>query len=562
MRIPLSTFEQVIDEKILDRGLKYFKSGAIDEVEELETGQFEAQVRGTENYTVRLRISGNAITEYECTCPYDLGPVCKHLVAVIFHLKQDELGLKATKRRSAKPPAKRKTIADQVGAVLEKADRADIDRFIAAQCAEDRSFRNAFLAEFAQLGEGPNKAAYAKQLKSVLSGTEHWSMARPMSAVADKLLQRARKHIADARPGVALLIVTAVAEELVQAFQSVDDSSGHMSHFIREAFVLLNDIAASDQEQRKAVVDYCLTAHEKQVYEGWDWHITVLEIATLHAQGIAEIKRLRALLEGDQLSGYGIERGIELTMRLLERTESPAVAEAFMTEHLHFPRLRRAAITKAVEQRNFERATKLTMEAIAQEEARDTPRALGSANYASSWTQQLLDIAIAQSDRTRIVEHARTLFLFSINMDREPFYALLKSHVPAKEWPAFTDALIKDIKTKTRYYDHEHLAMVIVREERWGELLKELAGSLHLGRIEHYEKLLTKDHAEEVADLYITAIRHDMTSAGGRNRYQQAARYIRRIIKLGQREKAEMLIAELREKYPQRLALMEELQKI
>ena len=104
--------------------------------------------------------------------------------------------------------------------------------------------------------------------------------------------------------------------------------------------------------------------------------------------------------------------------------------------------------------------------------------------------------------------------------------------------------------------------MVLVREERWSELLRELAGSPHLARIEHYEKLLAKDHAAEVADLYIAAIRHDMTSAGGRGRYQQATRAIRRIIKLGQRAKAEALIAELREKYPQRTALMEELNKV
>lgn len=562
MRIQLSSFEQVIDEKILDRGLKYFKSGAVDDLEELETGRFEAQVRGTENYTVRLRISGNVITEFACTCPYDLGPVCKHVAAVIFHLKQDELGLKASKRKAAKPPAKRKTIADQVNAVLEKADRADIDRFIAAQCAEDRSFRNAFLAEFAQLGEGQSKAAYAKQLRGVLSGTDHWSMARPLSAVADKLLQRARKHITDGRQETALLIVTAVAEELVKALQSVDDSGGHMSHFIGEAFVLLNDIAGSSEELRKAVVDHCLTAHEKEVYEGWDWHITVLEIATAHARGDAEIKRLRALLEGDQLDGYEIERGIELTMRLLERTENPGAAEDFMNEHLHFPRLRKAAVAQAIARADFQRATKLTLEAIAQEEARNAPRALGSANYASSWIRQLLDIALAQGDRARIIEHARTLFLFSINRDREPFFTLLKSHVPVEQWPAFTDALIKEIKTRTRHYDHEHLALVLVREERWGELVRELAGTPHLARIEQYEKLLAKDHTAEVADLYIAAIRYDMTSAGGRGRYQQATRAIRRIIKLGQREKAEALISELREKYPQRMALLEELQKV
>ena len=48
----------------------------------------------------------------------------------------------------------------------------------------------------------------------------------------------------------------------------------------------------------------------------------------------------------------------------------------------------------------------------------------------------------------------------------------------------------------------------------------------------------------------------------GRNHYQNACRYLRRMIKMGARDKAEELILHFREKYPQRRALMEELRKV
>ena len=104
--------------------------------------------------------------------------------------------------------------------------------------------------------------------------------------------------------------------------------------------------------------------------------------------------------------------------------------------------------------------------------------------------------------------------------------------------------------------------MILVHEERWADLVKELVGTAHLPTIEKYEQHLASDHAAEVADLYTTAIRSDLHQYTGRSHYQQAARYIRRMKKLGQHQKAEALVTELKARYPQRVALMEELQKI
>ena len=103
MQIPLGQFEQVIDEKILQRGLTYFKKGHVQELEEVSPNTYEAIVEGTENYTVRLTVENNVVTEYSCDCPYDLGPVCKHVAAVIFSLQEEELGLtkKATKSKKS-----------------------------------------------------------------------------------------------------------------------------------------------------------------------------------------------------------------------------------------------------------------------------------------------------------------------------------------------------------------------------------------------------------------------------------------------------------------------------
>jgi uncharacterized Zn finger protein len=118
MKIPLNEFEKVIDETILKRGLAYFKSGAITDFSEISNGEYEAIVSGTEEYTVQLEISNNTITEHNCDCPYDMGPVCKHVVAVIFHLQQDKLEL--NEPSISKPRKKKsKSVAQQVKELLK-----------------------------------------------------------------------------------------------------------------------------------------------------------------------------------------------------------------------------------------------------------------------------------------------------------------------------------------------------------------------------------------------------------------------------------------------------------
>jgi len=121
MTIPLTEFEQYIDKIILKRGLQYFNKDLVNEPEEIGPGEYEAIVEGTEPYTVHPTIKNKVITEHICSCPYDMGPVCKHVVAVIFHLLQNDLDLTVkTKKNSGegkkntteKKTPKKKTISD------------------------------------------------------------------------------------------------------------------------------------------------------------------------------------------------------------------------------------------------------------------------------------------------------------------------------------------------------------------------------------------------------------------------------------------------------------------
>ncbi|MER8523376.1 SWIM zinc finger family protein [Mesorhizobium sp. M1076] len=84
------TIRALATEESFARGKSYFRSGAVSEL--VRRGDvLTAQVEGSEFapyvVTVRLREGGVAdtrgVTETRCSCPYDWGGACKHVVAVL-----------------------------------------------------------------------------------------------------------------------------------------------------------------------------------------------------------------------------------------------------------------------------------------------------------------------------------------------------------------------------------------------------------------------------------------------------------------------------------------------
>ena len=136
MEIPLNEFEQLIDEKILKRGLSYFKGGAITDFSEIPSGEYEAIVSGTEEYTVQIKIRNNIITEHNCDCPYDMGAVCKHVVAAIIYLQQDELELNQSSITSPKKN-KTKSVSQQVQELLKAISHNELIDFVQENSKKD-----------------------------------------------------------------------------------------------------------------------------------------------------------------------------------------------------------------------------------------------------------------------------------------------------------------------------------------------------------------------------------------------------------------------------------------
>lgn len=566
MQFPLDQFEQYVDETILKRGLSYFKKGHVHEPEEISTGEYEAIVEGSVDYTVQLTIKNGIITEYVCDCPYDMGPVCKHVVAVIFYLQKDALELnkktKGVKTDQNSNPAKHKTVAQQVDELLEKVSHDELKQFVRDQTSSNAPFRNIFLSSFALHNSDESKEFYVKQVKSILKtasdrhGFIDWSASRLVGVLVNNLLESAQKQINNRNYKSAVFISTAVMEQMTEALQYSDDSNGDIGGSIDAAYEMLNTIAREElsEEIRGLLIEYCFTSFDKQIYSGWDWHIGVLRLAAQLLKTEDETERIFKQIDKAQRSDYERNEAQSIKYDILLKTQGENAAEKYIEQNITNSNLRREAIKKALIKKNYDKAISIALDGV-NYDLQDKP------GLAKEWYDWLLKIAQAQNDSEKIIEYARLLLIDNFRNEQD-YYQILKQHVKSEKWTAFIEAVIQDITTKKRWLDTGLIASIFIKEEWWSRLLELVKKSPDFNTIDHYEKYLSNHYATEIVELYADGILKYMKNSMGRGHYQTACRYIRKIIKLGARDKANGIISYLKTEYPKRKALMEELSKV
>ncbi len=526
MEIPLNHFEEYINEPLLKRGLSYFKKGFVHEPAEIRPGDYEAVVEGSEDYTVKLSIRNGVITEHSCDCPYDMGAVCKHVVAVIFYLEQDQLGLSqnptkgSTKKAkaSSSKPSKRKTIAQQVDDLLGKVTHDELILFVREQASKDSLFRDLLLASFAQYNPNESKALYTKQVNTLIK------VARGKYGFLDS--------------GYA------------------DDMDGHLTDTIYDAYDTLTAIAQADppEEVRKLILKYSLTSFRKRNFSGWDWHINFLRLVAHLLNTDDEMEELFKRIDAiPRSSEYELKIAQEIQYDVLLRRKGETVAQRYLEQNIDNPSFRARAIQGALDQKDYGKATALANDGIEQDS--------GYPGLQIDWYDWLLKIAEIQKDSERIILYARYLLQESHN-PKQDYYQILKETVPPEQWADFIETIIQEAMRHKPYYRADLVASIFIREEWWSRLLELVKKEYTLDQLAKYEKHLAKHYPSELADLYAKRIIRYVKDHVGRDHYRTACIYIRRMIKLGARDKADAVISQLRHSYGRRRALMEELDKI
>lgn len=565
MQIPLKEFEQYTDEIILQRGLEYYEDGQVNEPEELSLGVFNAIVEGTLDYTVEVNIHNEKIVYFNCDCPYDLGPVCKHIVAVLYYLREEIFKVKTkssiSKKSGKKKSTPQKNFTNQVNELLKKISHKELKQFILEKVEHNPPFRNIFLSAFSYLNNQESKELYINQVKSILrnasarDGFIDWSAARQVDREVSELLDSAQNQYETKNYKSAIFICTAVMEQMTEALQYADDSNGDIRGNIEIALEILYKMIQEKlpEEIRIQLFEYCLSTYESHIFSGWDWHLGMLEIASEISKTNGEAQGILSQIEKTPGTEYEKEVLQSLKYDLLKKIKGEKEADSYLEQNISNPLLRREALKKAIQSKEYEKAISIAHDGINHD-------LINKPGLVMEWHDWLLKIAQIQKDKEKVIEYSRFLFIDNFRHEQD-YYQLLKKNVQPEKWNSFVEEMIKEIVGKKRWLDFDLIAGIYVKEEWWGRLLELIKKNPSLNVIENYERYLSKDYPSELVKLYSDATIKYLKNNVGRKHYQIICKFLRRIIKLGAREKSDELIAGFRLEYPKRRALIEELDR-
>ena len=563
MKIPLNSFEQLIDETILKRGLDYFEQGYVSEFTTIDTNEYEAIVEGSEDYTVNLIVENDIVVSHSCTCPYDFGPVCKHEIAVLFYMLQNELNLSENKPKKKKA-TKKPTVENQIKTILQSLDQDALQKFIIEQCKQDKKFRNYFLVTFEHINQKLDAEFYRNQIKEIVkaSSDKHgfidWHNMKYLNRALEPLIEKLESYKLSNNFEQAFFLSATLLEEMTKAFDFADDSNGDIGYFVDTALEALHDIVSSDNLDatlKKEIFEYCIHIYNKKLFSGWDWHLGILEVAEKLVESEKEVDVLISCLQKTK-DGYETEAAQVTILNLLQKYKTPAEVHQFINKNISNYRIREIEIKRTINDKNFEYAKKLCFDGIEVDKI-DKP------GIVIDWYRYLLKIARLENEVSEIIKQATYLFV-NDSRSEEDYFELMRENTPAERWDSDVEKLINHIKaqSKNTWNSRSLIRKIYIKQQWWNRLFELLKQTESLENIETEEEYLAKDYASELIQMYSNRLKNYVEKFIGREHYQKACRYLRRMKKLGGETEVNSLIEHFRKTYPMRKALLDELNKV
>lgn len=570
----LDNFDSTIDAIIVQRGQAYFADGAVESLEEDPPGTWAASVEGSEDYEVEVILSGRKVTDHYCDCPYEGGPVCKHVVAVLYALRE----------QSDKPAAKpRKASPLSFEGLLLKTDLEELRQFIRHEKQQDHRFKERFMLFFAQ--KDPNLdigGKYEDRLRQLIRdnskrGFMEYRQTFEFSKDVSPILQAAETALAQQNYHDAMAIGQVICRETMQLIPNTDDSAGNISSVLWSGISILQKIAEAptvSPELLERLFHYTEEAlPNKYWFEYGDFGYDLLKVAekaALRTEPDAYLRLLDTLAAVciDQYSYSQQEHFKVSRIRFYEATGRSKEAEKLIAANLDILEVRRDEVQKAVQKKAFARAKQLVAEGIQIAEAK---RHHGTV---SQWEETLLAIARAEND-VATERHLTRKLTFDRGVNIK-YYQQWKATYSAAEWPAIIEAHIQSvIATETsrprgmtrgdlEYSLYIRLAPIFIQEEQWERLVEVAANYCSESTLATVHPYLVKRYPEKMLAMYLRVIESLGDAASNRKEYQHIAALMKKAKHdiPGSRSTIENLAIQLMRKYPRRPAMLEEMHQI
>lgn len=542
------------------RGENYFINGLVTEIGN-SGNQWNAVVKGSFNYQVRLQVEGGDMADWECNCPYDHGSVCKHVVAVALAVEEmlvmgETEEVSSTLMENGPKPVYQIKI-DKVPAKVLK----QFCKEYACQNPEFISDLTEFLSPQSFAGE--KKINYVGKIRKAIDratdrdGFINYYAAPAAFDVIFNLLDKAEILIESNNFEEVFEISKAIFEEVAEVSQYMDDSDGMVIDSMERSQEFIGIILNSDVatiKHKNEIFDWLLGEYPKSKYYclGDDMLLDMLiDVAKIldtvpHVLPILD----QALLQAN--SEYKIENLQFRKLGLIKHSGQDEEAKKLIGQQLHLPRIRKMMLEELLQKKMYDEAKILIKEGI------DIAREKHHMGTETDWHNELLQVYKKTNDKRKQLEVTRWLFKNDFG-SRIEHLNNLKLFFEHENWQKERENLEKWLKKEKDGY----LFSFYAHEEMYTELFGLLKKNPYFHNLQEYGKLLMDDYSEEILQMYAVEFNKMAERANTRKAYQKLVYHLKSVKKLiGGAQLVKKLVSGFRETYQKRPAMIEELSKM
>lgn len=282
------------------------------------------------------------------------------------------------------------------------------------------------------------------------------------------------------------------------------------------------------------------------------WDLDILKVAGHLVFDLKDKERLFSALDRKDKAAswhYTNERTAQIRKEVIERLDGKEAAVKYAESMLHLPEIRRQFVEQYIQEKNYSKAKELCKKGIIMDKE--------WAGIVNEWHEYLLRIAEKEKDISEILRLATLLFLGTFNSQR--FYPVIKKYTPSGQWEHTVEFLIQQLKKKN---NDDYITWVYIQERMFNRLLSYVQAKPSPMNIGHFEQYLKPVYPEELKILYEKAIRNYALHASNRKAYAECCRLLRRLKKLGDKKRIDVLVNELALKYKTKPAFIDELKRV
>jgi Uncharacterized conserved protein len=548
-------FESEIDKKILARGYDYYLEGNVLEVSSQGNGEYFVQIEGSEVYEVEIKIDGNGrIVRSACDCPYDIGPVCKHEVAVYYELR-DILNGENNRDVLIEQAVKHPDLKE----VLNALSKAQLVKIITEITKQDIVLKNSLIFKYSQGNDAEELDKCKKLITSIVKkhrGREGFIGYREASDFVQEMMVVLEKAGETDDPLLEVDIACLVLEEAVEAFQYADDSDGDIGWLVDEALERINETIADNAEQvpelREKLFQRLLRQSDSTIFDGWeDYRVALLvmcaqfaDVSLLRDALKAKIEDALRTSEGQKYKEYTNEALLGIWLDIIREYGTAEETEQFIADNLHYSSFREALIDQYMQENNYEGVVELALEGERQDK-----------NYAGL-VLRWQEIRYGAYRELQFKEEQKQLAERLLFAGKFEYYNELRQ-LGGEDHEALYDRLKQKLKREAGWSAKSMYLKLIAEANDLDEMMAYVKENPAV--VEEYAGRLAGKYADEISVIYGDQIRKTARSATKRKDYQGVCGMLRRYQKTAGEVKQAGLIDELRQLYANKPAFMDEL---